>query len=544
MGNTQPAWDALRQHANRLRQTTLRDLFSDDRDRFNEFSIQACDMLVDLSKEKIDASAWQALFTLAEAADLTDQRSALFAGDIVNKTEGRAALHMALRASDASDWYAAGVPVMEDVVAERQRMLSFASAVRSGTETAVDGAPYTDIINIGIGGSDLGPVMAVQALHPFADGPRVHFVSNLDGAHLTDTIATLDPRRTLVIVASKTFTTLETMHNAHAARSWLATALGAHAGEQIAAVSTNLTATSAFGVGDARVFGFWDWVGGRYSVWSSIGLPVAIAVGQDNFQAFLGGAAAMDDHFRSAPTTENLPIRLALTGIWRRNLMGCPAVALIPYSQRLARLAAYVQQLDMESNGKRTDLDGARTANATGPLIFGEPGTNSQHSFFQLLHQGTDVIPVDFIGTVEPSSADADAHRILMASMLAQSAALAFGRTTDEAKAEMMASGSSEPEGARLSPHKTFPGDRPSTTILMQRLDPSGLGALIAMFEHKVFVQAAIWGINPFDQWGVELGKNLTADLAPAMIGGDLSTFDASTAGLVHYLRGGGGDLG
>ena len=509
------AWERVRREAARLRQIHLRDLFANDPSRYERFSFTFDDLTLDLSKEKLDTAALDALLALARTADVERWREAMFAGMPVNETENRAALHMALRGG-------AMAPPGDDVDRARADFLAFAESVRDGR--------FTDVINIGIGGSDLGPAMAVRALSPDADGPRVHFVSNVDGAHLADTLRRLDRATTMVIVASKTFTTLESMTNARSARAWL----GDHAAENMAAVSTNLAACAAFGIPQERVFGFWDWVGGRYSLWSAIGLPLAIAVGTGPFQAFLAGAAAMDRHFREAALENNLPALLALAGIWRRNAMGWPTVALVPYDQRLERFPAYVQQLEMESNGKRVTRGGNPTRNATGPVIWGEPGTNAQHSFFQLLHQGSDVIPVDFIAAACPRNADADHHALLLANCLAQSAALAFGRTEDEARV-----GLTPTEAERLAPHRTFPGDRPSTTIVHRRLDAFSLGRLIALYEHKVFTMGIIWGINSFDQFGVELGKELAQRLAPVMRGeSDLDTgLDPSTAGLVTRIR-------
>ena len=525
------AWRALDPHAARLRPLSLRALFAADAGRFTRFSASLDDLTVDFSKEKLDAGAWAALLALARAAGVEARRDAMAAGAAVNATEGRPALHMALRGGCAPD-----APGVVDVAATRERFLAFAEAVRGGSYAARDGQPFTDVINIGIGGSDLGPVMAARALAADAGGPRAHFVSNVDGAHLADVTRGLDARRTLVIVASKTFTTQETMTNAVSARDWLRAALGAGADGHMAAVSTNIPACAAFGIDESRVFGFWDWVGGRYSLWSAIGLPVAIAAGADRFRALLDGAAAMDRHFLTAPPESNLPVILALVGVWRRNAMGWPTVALIPYDQRLERFPAYVQQLDMESNGKRVTLGGAPVARATGPVIWGEPGTNAQHSFFQLIHQGTDVIPVDFIAAAEPAAPMGDHHAKLLANCLAQSAALAFGRTGAEARAEMAAKGVAAAEIDRLAAHRTFPGDRPSTTILHRRLDAFALGRLIALYEHKVFVQAALWGINPFDQWGVELGKAMAGDVLAAVRGGDAGALDGSTRGLLARL--------
>jgi glucose-6-phosphate isomerase len=532
------AWHRLERDAERLKAVSLRDLFAADPGRFDTHSASFEDLFVDVSKEKIDAEALSSLLALAEAADVAGRREALFSGAPINLTEGRAVLHMALRGGAGDSVIVEGEDIMPAVRETLEAFLAFAQDVRTGRAAAADGGAYTDVINIGIGGSDLGPVMATRALRPDHDGPRVHFVSNVDGAHLSDVVANLDPARTLVIVASKTFTTLETMTNARSARAWLAGALGEAAGSQMAAVSTNLEATSAFGIDASRVFGFWDWVGGRYSLWSAIGLPIAIAIGAERFRAFLDGAAAMDRHFRSAPLAENLPVLLALIGIWRRNAMGWPSVALIPYDQRLERLPAYVQQLDMESNGKGVRRGGDTVRQASGPVIWGEPGTNAQHSFFQLIHQGTDVVPVDFIAAIEPREDRGEHHTLLLANCLAQGQALAFGKSEAQVRAEMAASGKSQAEIDRLAPHRTFPGDRPSTTILNRRLDPYSLGRLLALYEHKVFVQGAIWDINSFDQWGVELGKVLAGALIDPLDGGPAPRgLDASTAGLIARIR-------
>ena len=509
------AWERVHREAARLRPIHLRTLFADDPARFKRLYFAFEDLSIDVSKEKLDVAALDALLALARAADVQGRREAMFTGAPVNQTEGRAVLHMALRGGAAA-------PPGDDVEGARADVLAFAEGVRAGS--------FTDVINIGIGGSDLGPAMAVRALSPDHDGPRVHFVSNVDGAHLADTLRGLDPATTLVIVASKTFTTLESMTNARSARVWL----GGHAADNMAAVSTSLSACAEFGVPAERVFGFWDWVGGRYSLWSAIGLSLAIAIGAGRFRAFLAGAAAMDRHFREAALEENLPVLFALAGIWRRNAMGWPTVALIPYDQRLERFPAYVQQLEMESNGKCVTQDGKPTPCATGPVVWGEPGTNAQHSFFQLLHQGTDVIPVDFIAAARPRDADMEHHRLLLANCLAQSAALAFGRAQAEARPGLTAA-----EADRLAPHRTFPGDRPSTTILHRQLDPFALGRLIALYEHKVFTMGAIWDINSFDQFGVELGKALAQRLAPVMRGEDGADagLDQSTAGLVARIR-------
>lgn len=519
------AWQSVHDHATRLKPVHLRELFASDPARADALTFALNDLTIDFSKEKLDAPALDALIGLARAAGVERLRDAMFAGEPINLTENRAVLHTALRGG-------ADAPDGDDVEGTLARFLDFAEQVRSGAFAAA-GGPISDVINIGIGGSDLGPAMAARALLPDMDGPRLHFVSNVDGAHLADTVARLDPATTLVIVASKTFTTLETMANARLARTWL----GDHASGQMAAVSTNIAGCAEFGIPEARVFGFWDWVGGRYSIWSAIGLSLAIGMGASKFRAFLAGAAAMDRHFREASLEANLPVLYALAGIWRRNAIGWPSVALIPYDQRLDRFPAYVQQLDMESNGKRVTRDGTGVSTATGPLIWGEPGTNAQHSFFQLLHQGTDVIPVDFMAAATPRDADAEHHALLLANCLAQGQALAFGKTAEEVTAEMRAAGKSDAVIGKLAPHRTFPGDRPSTTILYRQLDPGTLGRLIALFEHKVFVQGAVWGVNSYDQWGVELGKQLAGALIPALRDGADAEADASTLALIARVK-------
>lgn len=526
-------WDRVQGEADRLTPLHLRDLFARDAGRFAAFSRSAAGLTVDFSKEKIDAAALDALLALAEAADVAGKREAMFTGQAINLTEGRAVLHVAAR--DPEGTYAASGA--EEIAPTLDRFLAFADGVRSGVVAAADGQPFTDVISIGIGGSDLGPVMATRALVPYANGPRVQYVSNVDGSHFADVSRGLDPARTLVIVQSKTFTTQETMTNATTARAWLAGALGeAGANAHLAAVSTNLDATAAFGIAPERVFGFWDWIGGRYSIWSAIGLPVALAIGSTDFRAFLSGANAMDTHFRQAPARENLPLLMGLLGVWRRNGMGCASVAVIPYDERLARLPAYLQQLTMESNGKRVTRGGDGVGVATCPVVWGEPGTNAQHSFFQLLHQGTDIIPVDFLLAASAHEAAGDHHAKLTANCLAQSKALAFGKTEAEVRAEMEAKGAEAAEVDRLAPHRTFPGDRPSTTILYPRLDPATLGAIVALYEHKTFVEAAVWDINAFDQWGVELGKALAQSLLPMVERGTATGEDASTTGLLNAI--------
>jgi glucose-6-phosphate isomerase len=545
---TERAFKAVAAHARKLRDLSLRRAFSVDPKRFQQFSQEACGLLVDYSKNLIDAKAMELLLSLAESADLAARRKAMFKGDVINTTESRAVLHTALRAAGGSGAKAdsgKGKPEPVDplIAAELERFLSFAAEVRSGKVAASDGKPFIDVVNIGIGGSDLGPVMACQALAPYHDGPRTHFVSNVDGAHLADVLRPLDPGRTLILIASKTFTTQETMANATAARSWMEKGVGKDkAGSHFAALSTARAKVEAFGIDSRRMFGFWDWVGGRYSLWSAIGLSLAIAIGPERFRAFLAGAAEMDTHFQRAPLAKNLPVLMALIGIWNRNGLGYPAKAVLPYEQRLNRFPAYLQQLDMESNGKSTGLDGKAIRQSTGPLVFGEPGTNGQHAFYQLLHQGTDVIPADFLIGAEGHEPElAHQHRLLIANCLAQSEALMRGRTLAEAKVQLKAQGLSAERVKALAPHKVFPGNRPSTTIVYQKLDPAMLGRLIALYEHIVFVQGVIWGLNSFDQWGVELGKELAGSLQP-MIERKTSPDgkDGSTAGLMrHVLKAG-----
>lgn len=529
---------SLAPHAQRLEKTHLRDMFAADGSRFEAFSQSGAGLLIDFSKEKVDAQAWQALLDLADAQGIEAQRDAQLRGDVINQSEGRAVLHTALR---GGAW--APAPVRQEIEAEKAKFLAFAQQVRSGQIASHDGQPFTDIVNIGIGGSDLGPAMAVRALAPYCDGPKVHFLSNVDGAHAVDVLSGLDPHRTMIMIASKTFTTIETLTNATTARAWLNQALGGDVGGHMAALSTNLEATQAFGIAPDHVFGFWDYVGGRYSIWSAIGLPLAIAIGADAFENFLGGAHAMDDHFANAPLAENLPVVLALIGVWRRNGLGISGHAVIPYEERLSRFAAYLQQLDMESNGKRVRHDGSAVESASGMLVFGEPGTNAQHSFFQLCHQGTERVAMDVLFGRRSAGHDVAGrgqvhHDQLLANALAQTRALAFGRTLEETQAQMLAEGVEPDEVARLAPHRTFPGDRPSTTILYDQLDPATLGKLIALYEHKVFVESVLWGINAYDQWGVELGKQLAKQIVPALHDPKQDqAFDVSTRGLLAALR-------
>ena len=523
---------------------TMREAFAADPKRFETFSATDGDLLLDWSKCAVDADTMAMLEKLAAAAGLEGRRAAMFEGKKINITEDRAVLHTALRNLTGKGVVVDGQDTKAEVIAVLDAMGVFADAIRSGKAVGATGKKITDIVNIGIGGSDLGPAMVTLALAPYHDGPRAHYVSNVDGAHIHDTLKDLSPETTLFIIASKTFTTVETMTNAQTARDWVQKALGKEAvGKHFAAVSTALDLVAKFGIEKDRVFGFWDWVGGRYSVWSAIGLPVMIAIGPRNFRAFLDGAHEMDEHFRSAPLQKNLPALLGLIGWWHRVVCKYPARAVIPYDQRLSRLPAYLQQLDMESNGKSVTLDGTAVTTPTGPLVWGEPGTNGQHAFFQLLHQGTDFIPVEFLAAAVGHEPDLKhQHDLLLANCLAQSEAFMKGRTLEEARAQMLAKGMKPTDVDRIAPHRAFSGNRPSLTILYRKLDPRTLGRLIALYEHRVFVEGTLFNINSFDQWGVELGKELATGLLPVVEGKETAAKrDASTAGLVahiHQLRG------
>lgn len=531
---------ALEAHARRPGRPGLNALFVTDPERFDRFSLVLDDLLFDFSKCAVTEETLALLGTLADAAGVEARRGAMFAGLPINTTENRAVLHVALRDLSGRAFFVDGEDVSGAVRAVLDATGAFAEGVRSGAIRGATGRKIADIVNIGIGGSDLGPAMATLALAPWHDGPAAHFVSNVDGAHIADTLKGLDPETTLFVVASKTFTTVETMTNARTARDWLAAKLGEDAvGAHFCAVSTALPKVAAFGIAQDRTFGFWDWVGGRYSLWSAIGLPLMLAIGPERFRRFLAGAHAMDRHFETAPLLENMPAMLGLIGFWHRVACGYPTRAVIPYDQRLARLPAYLQQLDMESNGKGVTLSGAPAPTPTGPVVWGEPGTNGQHAFFQLLHQGTDTVPVEFIVGAEGHEPGLGRHQdLLVANCLAQSEALMKGRTLDEARSQMRARGMDEADIARIAPHRAFPGNRPSLTLMHRRLDPFALGRLIALYEHRVFVEAALYGINAFDQWGVELGKELATGLLPVVEGAqDAGDRDASTSGLIRHMR-------
>jgi glucose-6-phosphate isomerase len=531
---------SLKSHFKKHAPRDMRKAFSDDSKRFQKFSATLDDLLLDWSKCGVNSDTMKLLQNLADASHIKKKRDRMFAGDKINATEDRAVLHIALRNRSNRPIKVDGADVMPGINEVLSRMGKFADDIRSGKIISSKGWAFTDVVNIGIGGSDLGPAMATLALAPFHDGPRLHFVSNVDGAHMADTLKSLDPGTTLFLVASKTFTTIETMTNADTARKWIIKSLGEKAvGAHFAAISTALDKVAAFGIGSDRVFGFWDWVGGRYSIWSAIGLPLMLAIGPKEFGRFLDGAHAMDEHFRTAPLAKNLPVLLGLLGYWHRAICGYPTRAVIPYDQRLSRLPAYLQQLDMESNGKQVTIKGHKPSGPTGPVVWGEPGTNGQHAFFQLLHQGTDIVPVEFIVGAESFEPDLKHHHaMLLANCFAQSEALMRGRTLSEAKSQLKAKGMAKDEIDKLAPHKVFPGNRPTLTIVHKKLDAFAFGRLVALYEHRVFVEAALFGINAFDQWGVELGKELATALLPVVQGKEpAGNRDASTVGLVKHVQ-------
>ncbi len=522
------AWGALRGHFEAHgRDLDLREAFARDPGRFEDFSLQAPEVFADLSKNLIDIATRHFLLDLARECGVEGLRDAMLAGEPINGTEGRAVLHTALRAPRGAG------PFSDEVHGVLDAMLAYAERVRADADAA---GGLTDVVNIGIGGSDLGPAMVVPALDAHAHrGLRLHFVSNVDGHDIAPVLRDLDPARTLFIIASKTFTTQETMANAAVARAWFVERGGRDIARHFVATTTNVQAAAAFGIG--TTFGFWDWVGGRYSLWSAIGLPIAIAIGEANFRALLAGAHAMDRHFAEAPAQANLPLQLGLLDVWYRNFHRFSTRCVAPYHQGLRRLPAYLQQLEMESNGKRVDRDGQALPLATSPVVWGEPGTNGQHAFFQMLHQGTDVVPVEFILVRHPAHGHADLHAKLLANGLAQSQALMLGKSADAAAAERAPATSPGLDRAVLARHRSFPGNRPSTTLVLDALTPRSLGALIALYEHRVFTSGALWGINSFDQWGVELGKALCNQLLPRLASGDAGGLDASTAGLLQRLR-------
>ncbi|MGD8346502.1 MAG: glucose-6-phosphate isomerase [Lysobacterales bacterium] len=535
-----PEWQALEAHAETMKGSHLRDLFKDTR-RFENMSIdnRELGMLLDYSKNIASEGTMKLLNDLAAAAGVREKAVAMFSGEKINWTENRAVLHVALRNRSNEPILVDGQDVMPAINHVLQKMKRFTESVRGGEWRGATDKTITDVVNIGIGGSDLGPVMVCEALKHYADGPDVHFVSNVDGTDIVETLKQLTPETTLFLVASKTFTTQETMSNAGTARNWLVEKLGdAAVGKHFAALSTNASAVAEFGIDTDNMFEFWDFVGGRYSLWSAIGLSIALHVGFERFEELLEGAWLMDRHFLESEPGQNLPMTLALLGVWYNNFFGAETYALLPYDQYLHRFAAYFQQGDMESNGKTIDADGNRVDYQTGPVIWGEPGTNGQHAFYQLLHQGTKLVPADFIGFVETLNPVGDHHLKLMANFFAQTEALAFGLRGSRAEAQMREAGMPDEQIERLRPHKTFEGNKPSNTLLIDRLTPRTLGSLIALYEHKIFVQGVIWNINSYDQWGVELGKVLARTILPELETGDIGDHDSSTQSLIrHFLE-------
>ena len=526
-------WHDLEGHHRLVRDVQLRDLFAADPARGERFVLDVADLHVDYSKHRVTDETLRLLVRLAERAGLRERIDAMFGGERINTTEDRAVLHVALRAARDDSFATDGHDVVREVHGVLDRMADFATRVRAGQWLGHTGRPVRNVVNIGIGGSDLGPAMAYTALRPYADRSlTVRFVSNVDGDDLVEAVRDLDAAETLFVVSSKTFTTLETLTNARSARSWVVHRLGDEraVARHFVAVSTNDREVSAFGIDPSNMFGFWDWVGGRYSFDSAIGLSLMIAIGPEHFRALLAGMRSVDHHFRTQPFERNAPVLLGLIGLWYVDFFGSQSYAIVPYSQYLARFTDYVQQLDMESNGKRVTRSGSRVGWATGPVVWGTPGTNAQHAYFQLLHQGTVLVPVDLIGFAHPAHDLGEHHDLLIANLLAQAEALAFGKTAEEVAADGV--------DADLVPHRTFPGNRPSTVVLAPRLTPSVLGQLVALYEHKVFTQGALWGVNSFDQWGVELGKALaqrvTGDLKGPM---PMASHDSSTSSLVRWYR-------
>jgi glucose-6-phosphate isomerase len=535
-----PAWNALQQHYKKAKKLHLRDLFEKDSKRFEKFSIRFNDILLDYSKNRITDETMKLLLQLAREAKVKKWIEKMFSGEKINFTENRAVLHIALRNRSNRAIYVDGTDVMPAVNAELAKMKAFCEKVRSGEWKGYTGKAITDVVNIGIGGSDLGPLMVCEALKPYGSKLNVHFVSNVDGTHIAETLKKINPETTLFLIASKTFTTQETMTNAQTARAWFLksandeTAVAKH----FAALSTNSKAVAEFGIDTKNMFGFWDWVGGRYSLWSAIGLSIALFIGFENFEELLRGAFEMDEHFRTAPFEKNLPVILALLGIWYNNFFGAETYALLPYDQYLHRFAAYFQQGDMESNGKRITREGKVVSYQTGQIVWGEPGTNGQHAFYQLIHQGTKLIPCDFLAPALSHNPIGEHHQILLSNFFAQTEALMKGKTEKEVRKELEAQGLKKKEIEKLLPHKVFEGNRPTNSILFQKLTPKTLGSLIAMYEHKIFVQSIIWNINAFDQWGVELGKQLAKVILPELKDEKLvETHDASTNGLINYYK-------
>ncbi|MDD1825717.1 glucose-6-phosphate isomerase [Photobacterium sp. ZSDE20] len=535
------AWKALTAHFESAQDMDMKELFAQDAKRFESFSTRfGSDILVDYSKNLIDAETMQHLFALANETEVKSAIEAMFGGDAINKTEGRSVLHTALRNRSDNPVMVDGKDVMPAVNAVLAKMELFTHRIVSGEWKGYTGKEITDVVNIGIGGSDLGPYMVTEALTPYKTRLNMHFVSNVDGTHIVETLKSLNPETTLFLVASKTFTTQETMTNAHSARDWFLAEAGdnAHVAKHFAALSTNATAVAEFGIDTDNMFEFWDWVGGRYSLWSAIGLSISLSVGFDNFVELLEGAHEMDNHFASTEFESNIPVILALIGIWYNNFHGAESEAILPYDQYMHRFAAYFQQGNMESNGKFVDREGNPVEYQTGPIIWGEPGTNGQHAFYQLIHQGTKLIPSDFIAPAISHNPASDHHQKLMSNFFAQTEALAFGKTKETVEAEFLAAGKTAEEVAELVPFKVFEGNRPTNSILVKQINPRSLGNLIAMYEHKIFVQGVIWNIFSFDQWGVELGKQLANQILPELADdAQVTSHDSSTNGLINAFK-------
>lgn len=539
-----PVWQQLVAHQEKIFPLHMRDMFAEDEQRFEKFSLAFGDLLLDYSKHRITQETMRLLFQLARERDVEGWRERMFTGEKINFTEHRAALHTALRNRSNTPVYVDGKDVMPEVNRVLAQMRSFTEQIRSGSWKGYSGKRITDVVNIGIGGSDLGPVMACTALKPYASPDlRAHFVSNIDGTHLAQVLEQCQPDTTLFIVASKTFTTQETMTNGRSARAWFLAAAKdeAHVAKHFVALSTNRQAVVDFGIDPANMFEFWDWVGGRYSLWSAIGLSIALYIGMDNFEEMLAGGHEMDQHFRTAPLEQNMPVIMAMIGIWYNNFFHVDSLAILPYDQGLSRFPAYLQQADMESNGKFIDREGKRVTCKTGPIIWGEAGTNGQHAFYQLIHQGNKLIPCDFMMPLKSHyhiGTNGDHHQILLANMLAQTKALMQGKTAIEVKHELEAQGLSGDELKMLLPHRVFGGNRPTTSLLFDMVTPRTLGKLIALYEHKIFVQGIIWGINSFDQWGVEFGKQIAKQILPDLTNDEQVTeYDSSTNGLINYFK-------
>jgi glucose-6-phosphate isomerase len=535
-----PEWQSLARHYSDLKFVSMREQFALDSGRFDRFSIKSGDLLFDYSKNRITQETVDKLLDLANAVDVPEWIERMFTGEAINLTEGRSVLHTALRNRSNTPVMVDGQDVMPSINAVLAKMKTFCDQIHSGEWVGFSGKKFTDIVNIGIGGSDLGPAMICDALEPYAkEGMSAHFVSNVDGTDLSTTLEKLNPETTLFVIASKTFTTQETLTNAESARAWfLKTATKEDVAKHFVAVSTNADAVAKFGIDTTNMFEFWDWVGGRYSIWSAIGLPIALYVGMDNYERLLDGGHEMDNHFRSQPLAENIPVIMGLLGVWYANFFNAQTQAIVPYDHSLARFPSYMQQLDMESNGKFINRGGQRISYKTGPVIWGTPGTNGQHAYFQLIHQGTQLIPVDFVLPVNSHYPKSDHQSILLANGLAQSEALMRGKTAEEVRVELSDEGYEGRELEALLPHKVFPGNRPSNILLFPKLTPEMLGQLVALYEHKVFVQGVIWNINSFDQWGVELGKQLAKAILPDLFdGAEISTHDSSTTNMIKLIR-------